>query len=361
MGHRAISVRLPALDGTHFPGILQVSRKEMESSQWWRTQGCELVVANTWGLPLHTPLVQAIKAAGARIVVRLDSDGFHSPWNGLLRFVRVNYFIARTRHSPAISLARAVALTASHLNPFGFDRKMLQHLALADVVGIESEGAKRRLLILLSAYGKRHLARKVHVLRHPVAPDICDAVIPDAGRRDNRILAVGRWESPQKDATLLTRVLGSVLSERKDWDAVIVGSGEGEVAKLARQHAQTASARVTVSGMMSRQELINLYAKSKICISTSRFESGPIAGQEALCMGCTVVAPPDVPSSLDLCAPEFGTMPRSRSVASMAEALIDEITKWESSIRVPSRIGAEARSLFSPDAVCREILSAVQL
>jgi len=79
---------------------------------------------------------------------------------------------------------------------------------------------------------------------------------------------------------------------------------------------------------MPHEHILKAYQTSKICLFTSRYESGPIAAEEALCLGCTVVGPPDVPSVQDLCEPNFGTLPQSRKMGDMCDRRFENPRDW---------------------------------
>lgn len=359
LGHDAANVRLHSLDGSTFSGVLQISRKEIESAAWWKNQACDLVVANTWGQPKNNAMVRAIKASGAKVVARLDSDGYNSPWNGLLRFFRITRFKFSETKPISTATIQAAIKTLLFSIPQVYDSKMLEHLSLADIIGIESEGARSKFTNLLRLYRRPDLINKLRVVRHPVVPEIDDLTIPPLTHRKNCIVCVGRWESSQKDAPLLIKTLVSALASRTDWEAHIFGSGEDKINALLQSASAAIAKRITLHGPHPHNEILEAYRHSKISLFTSRYESGPIAAQEALCLGCTVVGPPDIPSMQDLCSPELaGTITQSRNVADMSAGLVNQMQKYDSEIRAPVDIAQSAKEMFHVTSVCRNVLKA---
>jgi len=349
-------VRPPSIDGTTVNGLIGASVEEMQTEKFWRSQSFDLVVANTWGSPKHNALVSAIKASGAKVLIRMDSDGFNSPWNGFAHYLFGTFYILRERSSPPVAAAKAFAKAFVYAIPQVYDQKMLAHLSLADAIGIESNGAYRLFSRLLRFYKREDLVQKLHVIRHPVVPEIDEMSVPPATERKNVIIGVGRWDSPQKDTPLLIATLHRVLEANPTWEAHLYGRGEDAIRALLRGLPASARRRLRILGPRPHGEILEAYQKAKICVFSSVYEGCPISGEEALCLGCSLVGPPDVPSMQDLCATEFGTLPTSRKTVAMAEAVKSEILLWEAGKRSPESIAAKARLVFSSQSVCRQIL-----
>jgi glycosyltransferase involved in cell wall biosynthesis len=350
-------VRPPSLDGTTIPGLLEVPAIELVNPELWRKEKFDLVVMNTWGMPQHTPMLVAAKSSGANVVARLDTHGYNSPWCGFWPYLRVSFYSFREHHNSAIAAIKAFSKTLLYAFPQLYDRKMLAHLSLADGIGIESQGAYKIFGGLLRSYKRHDLLEKLHVIHHPVIPEIENMEVSTRDERDNCIVAVGRWNSPQKDAPLLIKTLAKSLASNPTWRADIYGSGESELHKLVAKYAANVKELIHIHGPKPHEQILQAYQMSKICLFTSRYESGPIAGEEALCLGCSLVGPPDVPSMHDLCAPQFGTLPSSRRSADISRALQSEITQWSSQQRDPISTSRSALEIYSAQAVCKQILS----
>jgi glycosyltransferase involved in cell wall biosynthesis len=308
-------------------------------------------------MPQHTPMLVAAKSSGANVVARLDTHGYNSPWCGFWPYLRVSFYSFREHHNSAIAAIKAFSKTLLYAFPQLYDRKMLAHLSLADGIGIESQGAYKIFGGLLRSYKRHDLLEKLHVIHHPVIPEIENMEVSTRDERDNCIVAVGRWNSPQKDAPLLIKTLAKSLASNPTWRADIYGSGESELHKLVAKYAANVKELIHIHGPKPHEQILQAYQMSKICLFTSRYESGPIAGEEALCLGCSLVGPPDVPSMHDLCAPQFGTLPSSRRSADISRALQSEITQWSSQQRDPISTSRSALEIYSAQAVCKQILS----
>jgi len=357
LGHDSVCVRLQTTDGSHFPGILQVDESTMTSIDFWQHHKCDVVVANTWGIPTNSALISAAKNSGAKVVIRLDTHGYNSPWCGFWPYLRVNFYSFREHHNSAISAIKAFSKTLLYGFPQLYDRKMLAHLSLADAIGIESHGAYKLFSRLLRSYKRHDLLEKLHVIHHPVIPDIENMEVPTRGEKDNCIVAVGRWNSPQKDAPLLIKSLALSLASAPTWRAHIYGSGGSELHELVAKYAADVNERIHIHGPKPHEQILKAFQISKICLFASRYEGCPIAGEEALCLGCSLVGPPDVPSMHDLCAPRFGTLSSSRSSVDISCALQSEISLWSSHQRDPIAISSSAFDIFSAQAVCKQVLS----
>jgi hypothetical protein len=357
MGHEAACVRLFSKDGADFPGVLQIGESALSDPSFWARQACDLVVANTWGSPRYSPMLRAIKSSGSAIMIRMDSDGYNSPWNGLGRYISGSFHIFRERSAALIAMTKALAKGILYSIPLVYDQRMLDHLTLADAIGIESEGAYFLFARLLRSYRRDDLVEKLHVIRHPVVPEILNMNVPTALARRNRIIAVGRWDSHQKDTPLLVKSLRKVLASRSDWEVHLYGAGDFVIRSLMRGFPERVQDRMHLHGPQPHDEILRAYGVAKICLFTSYYEGSPIAGAEALSLGCSLVGPPDVPSMRDLCAPHFGTLAHSRRSDDMSAALGSEIQLWEAGKRQPDLIASDARRIFAATSVCQKILA----
>jgi glycosyltransferase involved in cell wall biosynthesis len=234
---------------------------------------------------------------------------------------------------------------------------MFKFLECVDFIGIESEGALRSFARFSNRYNHGILNNKYRLIRHPVVPEIAAHKVNELGNKKNVIMAVGSWHLPVKNVRLLVATLNRVLAKHLTWSAIISGPGNSVVEKLVSKLLPNVSSRIRVFGKKDHQAVLTHLSSSKIYFFTSTSESGPIAAQEALCLGCTVVGPPDIPSTEDLCQPCFGTRPKNRSSQQMAAAVETEIFAWENQLREPTVIATKARDMYSAQAVCKQILS----
>jgi glycosyltransferase involved in cell wall biosynthesis len=119
---------------------------------------------------------------------------------------------------------------------------------------------------------------KIHCVPHPIQTDIFkfDPAVP----KKNQIIAVGRWESYQKNLPLLLKTLRTFLDKNPTWTSLVIGSG---------LPAKSLHPRITLLPPTSPQQLAPLMQESKIFLSSSRYESFGLAANEAKASGCTTV------------------------------------------------------------------------
>lgn len=327
-------------------------REDFTNPAWWSRWGAAGVVLNSWGAPRFEPVARAIKAAGLRLVVRLDSNGDKSPRLDVRRYYDFLYLYHRERSHPAPRLAAALKTLVYFTVLAAHDGPMCAHLAHADLVTIESPVACERFGELLRRLGRADLINRLRVLPHPVL----DAFQPGSGTRQPVILAAGRWESPFKDAPKLARVLGAVLSAEPSASAQVFGGGDALLRRELARLPDAARARITVSGSVPHLDLVPAMQRAQVMLCTSRTESFHIASAEALCCGCAVVGPAEIPSMHWFTSEASGTLAADRSDARLAAAVGQELAAWRAGGRDPARISATWRGRFTARAVAGDVL-----
>lgn len=357
LGVESYHVRPPSIDGTSIPGLIEVPDEVLWSSAFWKLHLFDVVIINTWGNPQYAPLIRAIKQSAAVLVARMDSDGYPSPWCGVRYYGFKTYYLFRSKDSALGSFARAFLKTCLYSIPQVYDTSMLKSLECADYIGLESEGALRSVSRFAERYKQGLLNQKFRLIRHPVVPEMETRRIDTLGTKENVIVSIGSWHLPVKNVGLLIATLSRVLVKQPTWSAVIAGPGSNVAEKLVSKLLPRVASRIQIVGSRDHEAILTLLSRSKIYLFASTSESGPIAAQEALCLGCTVVGPPDIPSTEDLCQPCFGTRPKNRAPQQMAAAVESEIFAWENQLRDPSVIAAKARDIYSAQEVCKKILS----
>ena len=171
--------------------------------------------------------------------------------------------------------------------------------------------------------------------------------------RERRLVAVGRWDDPQKDAALLAATVRRVLAADPDIGFDLIGPG-GEAAFAALWRRQP---RVRYLGPQPPEVVAELLRRSRSLLLSSRWESGPIVANEALSLGCTLVGPVRVPTFEAYCAGgRYGTACRSGSPQALAAAVLDEMRAWDDGRRDPAAIAATWRPRFDPRTVCEQLL-----
>jgi len=118
--------------------------------------------------------------------------------------------------------------------------------------------------------------------------------------------------------------------------------------------------RVHLLGLQPRDRVRELMAESRVVLFASRWESGPIAANEMLALGGTVVGTP-IPSLCSIAVGQrFGRVSRKPAGAALAEAIQSELRDWDAGRRDPQAIAAHWRPLVSPAGVCRRLLEVLE-
>jgi glycosyltransferase involved in cell wall biosynthesis len=335
------------------PPVVLGSLEQLAEARWWRQWNLTGVVLTSWAAPRFEPIARAIKESGARLVVRLDSDGTKSPRVNFWRFL-YNMYFEEWNCCPWQAAPRALAKAVLfRLAPGLYDRKVCAHLDHADLILIESPLARRALVRWLVGMGWGHLEpRIVHL------PNAAQAqVVYEPGQpKQSQIVAVGRWDAVQKDAPRLMATLGRVLPLHSEYRAVLIGGGEARLARLRARLPTALHQRIQILGQIGNEAVHQHYLASQIILFSSRYEGFPYAAAEALCCGCTVVGPARLTSLNYLCCDGGGTLAITRSAQDLADAVGAEIQAWQGGRRDPLKISRYWREHLSVEAVGSAIL-----
>lgn len=335
------------------PPLILTGLAQLSEAGWWKQWRADVVLFNSWGAPRHEPIARAIREAGCKLIVRLDTDGVFSPRFDFFPFLARTYGSYRDeeRRFPALlALAKAGLF---RLRPQIYDHKFVTHLRHAHVVVAESAIAAQRVRSYLRRAGETALAERVRPLPHPVD----DLFFPDPGvKKEPRLVAVGRWRTWQKDTPRLIQCLGEILRRAPDYRAAIFGSGDDIVRGLADRLEPAVRERIEISGPVPPARLLEEYRRGQIVFAPSRYESFHIAAAEGLCCGASVVGSPALPSFLDFAGAQSGTVSTSRSASALVEAAGAEIQAWRDGRRDPAQISRHWRGLVSATAVGKTLV-----
>jgi len=335
------------------PPLILGRLEDFTNPAWWSRWNAAGVVLNSWGAPRFEPVARAIKTAGLRLVVRLDSNGDKSPRLSFGRYFDFLCCYHRERGQRLPVMASLLKALLYYTVRAAHDGPMCAHLAHADLITIESPLAREYFAELLRRLGCAGLAARLRVVPHPVL----DAFqFPADGSKHPVILAAGRWESPFKDAPKLIRVLGMALAKEPTASAQVFGSGADLLHRELARLPEAVRARITVRGPVPHLDLAPAMQRAQIILCTSRTESFHIASAEGLCCGCSVVGPAEIPSMRWFTAEQSGTLAADRSDLRLAEALGQELAAWRDGRRDAARISATWRSRCTARAVAAETL-----
>ena len=338
------------------PAIL-TSFDNMQRADWWKQWQAEAVLFNCWAAPRYEPVSRAIREAGSKLIVRLDTDGVTSSRTHFREYLSKMYCGFHEERKPAAALQALAKALLFRLCPSVHDDKVLRHLRHADCIAIESPRALQRYEQYLAACGAPELGAKLRVIPHPVAEIFRhDPGVP----KERRLVAVGRWESIFKDTPLLVRTLVQVLRREPDYCATVIGSGADLVERLLARRGADVRARIEVRPRVPQAQLVAEYQRAQIIVVSSRSESFHIAAASALCCGCSVVGPESIPSLAWFASEGGGSLGASRTAENLAAAARAEIVAWREGRHDPKQISARWTNLVTAEAVARQCLELVR-
>lgn len=333
IGHVGVKLVLegrPDLGHPSSPLLQTATYRDWCDSDFWRRQSADGILLYGGYARYMPPVARAIHADGIPLALKMD-DAI-----GLVRFPRNasaffgrHYWKSRQAHSPVRAFADA--LLRLSVWPVRSRRKFLvSYLELFDAVLGESKLCIDNTRDFLLWAKRPDLADRLAVMPHPVLNEfIFDAEFPP---KQNKILAVAQnWRNPLKRGRLLGRSLKRFLSGHPEWSALVVGNGSALVA----QEAGGCRERIDVLPAVAPDELLPLYRSAKILIITSGTEGVPLVVMEALCCGCSVVFPPELPALAELVEARAATWATRSTPVGIADALFSECRAWEIGLRDP--------------------------
>jgi glycosyltransferase involved in cell wall biosynthesis len=323
----------------------------MQQAAWWKQWNVDHVVLNSWGVPRYEPIARAIKDAGIKLTLMLDTEGLVSPHVWPSRYLQQKYFMEKEsgRFFPAgwaLLKTLAASVRTRHAGT-------IRHLEHADRIVMPSPLALQRYDRYLRAMKRGDLVGRLRFVPYAVVKEMTyDPPIP----KKPVIIAVGRWQSLQKNTPLLLKVLERVLSEQPHYSARIIGSGAEIVQELTQQMNPDCKSRIDIVGRVDHSKLPAWYRESRIFLCSSRYESFLIAAGEALCCGCSVVGDARIASLPYLAGLASGTVSCDSSVVNLRDAVSAEINAWESGERDPAQISQAWQARLHADRVAEAFL-----
>ena len=268
------------------PPVLWPSPSDVRNPLWWQSHKPDLVILGLWTRPKYDPVRRAALFATPHVIERADSDGLRTASCGLLIYAkrRFDYFRDRTFRwpSPLSILASIFYSFASILATPWIEFRLKKTLELLPSILVETPHATALWNSLATRLGIN--PSKIHCIPHPIQTDIFK--LDPAIQKKNQIIAVGRWDSYQKNFPLLLKTLRAFLDKNPSWTSLVIGSG---------LPAKSPHPRITFLPPTSPVELAPLMQESKIFLSSSRYESFGLAAAEATACGCAFVGPFVIP------------------------------------------------------------------
>lgn len=329
MGVESKSVMpLPYREGDYGENLIRTEMKNLKSPKWWASLGIDGVVLYSWGLPKYLGVALAIKKAGLRLVIHMDSAG---------RFDKI----------PKGDSSRLKAIVkymcTSFFNPF-----RVWHLRSADVITMAPPAAESIGEML---FFSRFVVRRNFPMPCPVS-SICRF---DGRRKKNVVMCVGRWDDEsQKRTSYLLRTIENYYKKGGDAEIRVYGKLTKGVREWYSRMPESIKSRVVLGGYISNSKLHEEFQESKIVLCPSSHESSHIVSAEGLCCGCSIVVtnrPEPLRCVHWYTTRQSGTISKEDTPESLADALIDELNEWEKGNRCPDKISSSWIPHFHVDKV----------
>jgi glycosyltransferase involved in cell wall biosynthesis len=340
------------------PDMIRATLVQMEDAQFWRSLELDAVVLGAWAAPKYTSIARAIKGGGAKLIIRCDSGAAYDAWQKSLKENMYRCYLSRRYKGAGFisSCLFSASVAGLFYVPAFYTKKVVEHMSCADLIMNETPEGVRYLKALLCRYGLTGIAARVKCVLHPVA---AVGGYDERVTKEQRIIAVGRWDNYQKNTPMLIESLAKVLEKYPDCEAHIFGSGGDVLDRLCRRLPEAVRSRIHIGGQILNSDLETEYQKSRILFMPSRTEGSSVAAEEALCFGCSVVGSSHIFCMRNFVSKNSGTLARKYSVDGMVEALSCEINAWELGLRNAGQIAAGWGQEVCLDAVVRNIMSAV--
>jgi glycosyltransferase involved in cell wall biosynthesis len=334
-----------------FP-VVKSNFDDLASESFWANEDSDVILAYTWLFSSYNAIVERMKFAGKKVIIKSDSDGrIGYP-------VPTSFLRAPVLEEPSFrSIARHIwwRLPSKSLH----SRKALpriRQIELSEAVIIESPDALSNLNFFLTAWGRTDLIKKIHFVPNPVTPEFTNSRV---GSKENVIVSIGRWEIQAKNAVNMIEAMKRFLKARPDYKWIVVGSGEERLRQLVSRTSQEIRDRILVTGQVEHDKIKGFLLKAKMLFAPSRWESFSIAACEAVCSGCSVVGTP-VESLKYLTMQGFsGTIASTFENDALLAALFQDSSKWEHNYYVPEEIAAFWRSKVNRGNVAEDIIRIV--
>jgi glycosyltransferase involved in cell wall biosynthesis len=350
LGHQPVLVCTPeSADGFIGEFHLCHDRAQLRDPAFWREVGADAVLLVTWNRMAEE--LQAIRDAGSRPIALTDTDGRA----GSKRFWAYHLERQILYLPPGAERRRffrrwlLLQVRQRFWRHFPEDLESVRSTAASDVVAVGHEGSRRNLTLFLESMGQGHLAERIRVVPFTIGASFLTCPLPDA--KEDRVVAIGRWDDPQKDAGLLAAALARFCARRPQTQVDLYGGGgEQAFAALGRDFPSC-----RYHGVQRQEVVAEALSQARSIVFSSRWEGCPHAALEAMALGATVVGTPI--ASLASWTEEAGNGRVGRATPrGLANALEVEMTDWDAGRRDPHAQATRWRERVKPETVCARLL-----
>ncbi|WP_374575594.1 glycosyltransferase family 4 protein [Phenylobacterium sp.] len=169
---------------------------------------------------------------------------------------------------------------------------------------------------------------------------------PDIRRRENRLLTTASADVPLKGLSVLVQAYSRLLIQRPDLELVVIGKlREGPTADLLRVLDLTD--RVRFISDLTRQQVVEEYAKATICVTPSLYEGFGLPAAEAMCCASPVVVTDG--GALPEVVGEAGVVVKKGDVDALADAIAQLLADRQRRTELAEAARRRAREAFDWD------------
>lgn len=354
-GGKAISLGPAKPDD--WPDLIRASRTELQNQSWWRGLGIDGVVFYSWGGPTYQLIANAIVDAGLRLVQVSDNHAIYSPlcdWKAHLTAAWSHQWYEST---PKKIIRTITKCTWSHTLGILFDDLPLARMiATGDYFASATPASTTRLKRLVRTLLGETAASKIVTAPLPVNAHFRYKSEID---KEDLVVAVGRWDSPQKRVKLLMATISLALRSNENTRFMIFGAPTPALETWHKELSPLHHERVTLAGVVSNTELAAAYQSARVMLVSAAYEGCHNASAEAICCGCSVVAVRSpFMAALDWHASKnSGKLSPSATPPALASTLQAELAEWNRGDRNPEVFGPAWSEVFHPDKVAKRILN----
>jgi glycosyltransferase involved in cell wall biosynthesis len=339
-----------------FP-LIQISQNELNNENFWLKNNSDVVLAYTWLHEAYTPMVEKIKSAGKKVVVKADSDGrIGYPW--LPSHMSTPLSEELTFEHTIEHVWQRLPLKFLHRRAMRIAQQRIRQIELCDAVIIESPDALSNLNYFLAFWGRHDLIKKTFFVPNPVSSTFTEA---ELAPKQDIVVSFGRLDDfKQKNTFALVNTTVEFLEKRPEFVSIIFGNGKKLIDELTQYIPKDIADRLQVLGFIDRDRIKKILSTAKMIFIPSRWESFGIAAAESLCMGCSVVATP-IESFRYLTMQGFsGSLSVNCHKDTFLAALIQDEAKWQRGYYEPQKISDFWRNRLDRKSVAQNIVDIVQ-
>jgi glycogen synthase len=197
--------------------------------------------------------------------------------------------------------------------------------------------------------------KNIPIVPNPI--DISSFKYEPISKNENMVLYTGRLEF-RKGVHVLARAIPHVLKKTPETKFVLIGDDCGMKSYLVKKMKEfDIENSVTILDQLPREQLLEWYRRSSMCVVPSLWENHPYAILEAMACGRPVIATRVGGISEIIQHEQNGLLVETGSTIELAEAIV----KLSSDEKVCGELGANARKTietrYAPEEVMRKTLS----